>query len=478
MYVDWNQVLKVEAGAEIPFDQIHEHSNGSLPAVYSQLFQVGKLSLKEFTLIKKLWKSDQFEMRTSVQDLLHWFFDSDSKHHRNSVSFTLKKLEKYGIIHCVKPDFKSYKLSLSSLIFVKVKTYLSRFYSNVDWYFTLYMQDGNDMIIKIERVPVTGLRQPITVIRTPILMNIADTKKRKINFNASKYAGLSESEKKRLERLSVFGQSYVDNALKQMKRSSIVKLTDDEIECMDEFVPYYENLICSVTNSVQYQLLDNIRNKKLSRLWKPIWKTFMLCKEHEWDWKIYLDAQFESFKNWNKSNLKFPMPNMLYSERALNAYDNYIYHNETAYRNEGWETTVQAKNTGKFADEVRKKLETDISQIKVKVQFTYMKRGNSVFRDIDRSRSDIQSLYWSKSIQDMWSDLSVEFLSMVPNSRTDLNTMRGRFDSWDAKLDCYDALVSNKAKMDMVKQIWSELDIPRIYGLIEVNSRINSAKTK
>lgn len=477
--IDWNKVLKMPVNSEVDFQYLYKFNNGCLPVPYSQLYQIGKLSLKEFTLIKRLWNCDKCRTNVSVNTLINWFFDSqDSKQNRNSLAFSLRKLEKYGLIHWYKEDFKSYTLSLSSVIFVKIKQYLSRFLTNVGWFYSMYLKtDGKMMVRDIERVPIIGIRESITGLRVPILTNSGDSNKRKLNFNAKKYEGLSESEKIQLERLSAFGQSYVDNKLKQIRRNSMSRLTEDERECIDEFVPYYENLICSITGRVEYTLLDNIRNKKMSKLWKPIWKTFSLCKEKGFDWKIYLDAQFDSFKNWNQSNLRFPMPNMLYSERALVAYDNYIYHNETAYRNEGWSKTLKAKDTGKYADEIKKKLETDVSQIKVKIQYNYMKRNNNIFKSIDRNLPDIDSLYWSKAIQDMWAELSVEFLAMVPNSRADLSTMRGRFESWDAKLDCFDEVTGNRAKMEAITDVWNELDIPKLYGLTEVNSKIKSAST-
>lgn len=325
------------------------------------------------------------------------------------------------------------------------------------------------------RHSITNIRKPIIGLRRPIIKKQEKKKPRKINFDAKKYEGLSESEIKQLESLSRFGRDYVDKKLKQMRKNSNSVLTESERDCIENFVPYYENLICKTTNSIEYNLLPNKR-KKNHRNWAHIFRCYKLCLENNYDYKVYLDAQFESFKNWkNKGKIKYPMPTMLCSERAIKAYENYVYHNETAYKNEGWEKKLVSNDVGNYFEEVKKQLEKDLGIVEPQVRY-HRGKYSRVFKNVDRSRKDIESLYYTKAIQFCLENLSIEFWVNVPQIDRYADEVYGNFRCVDSKVDKFDELMKNKRKVEVIREAWRKLNIPKLYGVYDVDRIMNSDK--
>ena len=54
-----------------------------------------------------------------------------------------------------------------------------------------------------------------------------------------------------------------------------------------------------------------------------------------------------------------------------------------------------------------------------------------------------------------------------------LDRMYGQFDSWDAKIDLFRDLLSNQMKYSVVKEVYNEMKLPKIYGIIEIDSMLN-----
>lgn len=505
--VSLNEILKIsDIQFQYQISQVYYVSLKRLPIIYTRLYSAKKLSIEEYSLIKRLWNSKSFCIKEEIHSMLNQFFGSKSisKSQRNSFDSSIKKLVKYGLIVYKKQDFKTISISLSSNIFSKVHSYYNRYLRNVDLFYLVYM--GNisqeqfysyldlceeagveplkmSHVIRIERTPVIGLRSPIIGLREPIIdirkpiINhksneyFPNKKKNRINFNAKKYEGLTENEKKQLESYARFGMDYVERKLRQMRKNQVVIANKLEIDCIDNFVPYYENLICKTTGAISYTLLTN-QKKKLSRHWTAIFKCYQMCIERGYDWKIYLDAQFDSFKNWNTTNFRYPVPNMLCTERAINAYENYIYHNETSYQNEGWETKVSSKDVGDYVEEMTKILKTDLGIITNVVNYSLKKSFNKTFKHIDKSRKDLEKLYYSVAVQQSWEDLSIEFWSFVPQMSEFLDRMYGNYVSLDAKIDLYQELIGNSRKVEIIREVCKEVGIPMIYGIFEVDEKM------
>lgn len=489
------EILKTKELYEPDLRLISLASKSELPETYDYLLYKGIITEEAYELIKEIWYTNKYQKTFALTDVVRRIGGSVVRSSRNKTSYQLKKLVKLGIMKVYKPNHKSYTLSLSSRIFAKFRNYLfSRFPKEVGagWEKIVRLEVKE---MKIKRTPIVlKARTPIVTYRKPIFLRERDRrsyeleekrlknakpsrnpKARKINFNAKKYAGLSTSDRKQLTRLSAFGQAAVDRRLKQIRKTTPEPLTKDEETCLNEFVPYYENLICNTTGRIRTSLLGSIPNKKRSRLWTPVFKTFMTCKEKGYDWKIYLESQFEAFEHWeNRGKLPYPMPNMMYTERAFKAYEQYIYNKETAYKKEGWKNAkVKSKNIGTYAQEVDRKLADDIERIGIPIRYQYTNGMSRTSLDSVKAPKKIMNrIIFSKAVQDVWDGLSVEFWSLIPNAARDLETKRGICKEWDDKLDQLKELLANSEKMAIIKKSWEETKLPKMYGLFEINRKI------
>lgn len=324
----------------------------------------------------------------------------------------------------------------------------------------IIFEDRKQMIEHpIEREPFIGIRKPI-IERVPI---ISKRTTRKINFNAKKYRGLTDSQKHEIEQIAHLGQRVIDRKLERFKDIQSKVYTEDELDCLYEFVPYYENLICEHCGIIEYSLLNNKRFPKRSKNWTALYKVFTLCKEKGWDYKIYLESQFKSYKNWgadSKATVKYPAPNMLYSERAVVAYESYIYDNQTSYQNEGYDIKAQSNNVGDYKQQVTKRVEKSIRAV-LRDMKSWTSKYCTLFDNVDTEKYDLVSVMKTKSIFDRWDDPDIpciEYLSQVPDILDLVNSKRGISDGIDSKILDLESLLGNSVKMEIVSEVVKSLE--------------------
>lgn len=324
----------------------------------------------------------------------------------------------------------------------------------------IIFEDRKQMIEHpIEREPFIGIRKPI-IERVPI---ISKRTTRKINFNAKKYRGLTDSQKHEIEQIAHLGQRVIDRKLERFKDIQSKVYTEDELDCLYEFVPYYENLICEHCGIIEYSLLNNKRFPKRSKNWTALYKVFTLCKEKGWDYKIYLESQFKSYKNWgadSKATVKYPAPNMLYSERAIVAYESYIYDNQTSYQNEGYDIKAQSNNVGDYKQQVTKRVEKSIRAV-LRDMKSWTSKYCTLFNNVDTEKYDLVSVMKTKSIFDRWDDPDIpciEYLSQVPDILDLVNSKRGISDGIDSKILDLESLLGNSVKMEIVSEVVKSLE--------------------
>lgn len=319
--------------------------------------------------------------------------------------------------------------------------------------------------ILIARNPIILGRQSIILnARKPIINRIPIILKpknfRKINFNAKKYEGLTEHQKLELMSISHLGQAAVDRKLERFKDTRSYKFTFDELDCLNNFVSYYENLVCKSTGAISYSALSNAHYKKRSRNWKSLWKAYLLCKNNGWDYKIYLEAQFESVANWT-TKVRYPLPNTLYSERAIAAYKAYLYRNEESYKSEGYDIRAISKNVGTYEEECEKKIKESVELIKKDIDY-YMKNMSDLFSGLSESEAKIA--YKSKVILDRWQDLSDEYLSSLSDFLIYVGDKSEYLVGIQLRLTNIEALQNTMAKvrliMSIVRKVEKSVGIP------------------
>lgn len=482
---DVNYILKLNNyGKYLSLKDSDWVSLTDIPAIYQDLNKYGKLTELEYQYLLDLWdvKTKTVMIQTEIDNL----YGEVTKQSRNSYDRLLRKLSKYGLIVVFREKQGIVKLKISCDIFNRLYRFLKIYYSRLSLNFVFYLRDNEEVAmksIKIQRIPITNLRTPLKGLRESIFVSDINKKiskqlnGRKLNFNAKKYAGLTDYEKMRLQRAARYGHNKVDAILRQIRKQAYADPSQLEMDCIDNFVPYYENLICKLTGRVEYNLLENSIYKKSSRLWTPLFKIYMLCKENNWDWRVYLESQFYSFQYWeHKGNFSFPPPNMLYTERAKISFENYLYDKETSYQNEGWDITAKSQNIGTYAEEVEKSLRCSYNMLEDYVRLTLKSTYNKLFRKVDKTRDDIESLYLTKAVENKWDSLCAEFWTIVPGILEFTDEMYGNFESIDKQIDLMKSIMADVRKMEVIRECWKKLkdeyNIPDLYNICEINDKM------
>ena len=156
------------------------------------------------------------------------------------------------------------------------------------------LPDGFSLAINntAKRSPIPISREAIVEKRTP---NIALTRK--------------ERSKRMMEKIL-------------QERDRLHVLTRKEQEVM-ELVHYYEYKCRVVTGKSGWRCLSN--NFREHRNWKQFVRLYDMCVENDWDYKIYIDAQFDRVRYWTHKNCKgYPYPNQFFSEGAVKYYHKYL----------------------------------------------------------------------------------------------------------------------------------------------------------
>lgn len=141
-------------------------------------------------------------------------------------------------------------------------------------------------------------RTPIKVTRTP--------------FFVHRVANNDLSRKERSERM-------MKKILQE--RDRLFVLTAKEQKIMD-VVHYYEYKCRVVTGNSGWRSLG--RNFRKHRNWQHFIRIFDLCQENDWDYKVYIDSQFDRARYWTHKDCKgYPYPNQFFSEKAIRYFHKY-----------------------------------------------------------------------------------------------------------------------------------------------------------
>lgn len=148
--------------------------------------------------------------------------------------------------------------------------------------------------MKADRVPIIGTsvsRVSIKVTRVSI-----------IDYNQRQ----KERSKRMMEKI-------------QQERDRLFILTKDEQHIM-ELVHYYEYKCRIVTGNSGWRAVG--RKFRESRNWIHFSRVSQLCDKNNWDYKVYIDSQFDRVRFW-KHNQKYPYPNQCYSDNAVRYFHTY-----------------------------------------------------------------------------------------------------------------------------------------------------------
>lgn len=95
---------------------------------------------------------------------------------------------------------------------------------------------------------------------------------------------------------------------------------------------HYDMLASRFNHLSGYRSLSK-RNPQSHKNWKFFERVFYLCRERGWDANLYLEAQFDrARKYWKNNKIKFPLPNMLASEKAIAYFEKFLKDRQEKYQ--------------------------------------------------------------------------------------------------------------------------------------------------
>lgn len=459
------------------------------PDIYFQYLEQKQISSYEFLFLRSLWIKTLdinphrgYTVRGTASYLQNLLLPSASSYVFQSSIRNLKDLKLISVLYNAKGHMRGVSLSTEFLEFSSGSLFSNIYLDEI----TLDIENRCSMLcpkskifcvkrggrlMSINQVAIHFDREPILrqaihftrqfiITRKPILSKKLH---RSINWNAKKYQGLSQSQMLEIEKIAHLGQRIIDSKLKRIRALQENVFTPDELIIRNELVPYYENLICKISKSKQFKLLSNSQFPKKSKNWVALTKIYYLCQEHDYDFRVYLDAQFESFKHWKSykdKTLFYPHPHMLYSERAIKAYENYIYNEETSYNKEGWSKKAKPKNTGSYYEELKKKISKCLSYIDYYLNHYWnYPRNAEFFKNVDK-KYNLLEIQKGKIILDNYleqPDFCPEYLATLPGITAVLESHKNLYPSWDTKIQLIQC-AQRDTQMETIKSIVAELE--------------------
>ena len=149
-----------------------------------------------------------------------------------------------------------------------------------------------------------------TIAKTPIQVErvVCNSDRVKLDINE----GLRQAEiKSKSEKVLARAKEFRDKNFVLSKREEQVMT-----------IAHYYEYKCRVVNGVTgWKCLG--KNFREHKNWKFLNRIYDLCETHGYDYKIYIDAQFDRASYWKRS-VKYPYLNQFFSEGALSYYKSYI----------------------------------------------------------------------------------------------------------------------------------------------------------
>lgn len=213
---------------------------------------------------------------------------------------------------------------------------------------------------------------------------------------------------------------------------------------------YYEYKCRQAIHSTGFKALGkDFRNHKN---WKFLERIHNLCSEKGWDYKIYIDAQFDRVKYWIRPQ-KYPYLNQFNSEGAIKYYLNYVkdIQEKTTITGDAKVKSEKVKSVNQqIIDDVIK----DCEGIAEYIEKAKKRRNNK-----DLTPEQLKMLYLS----DHWMGLSISYLASIPWFLTYLNQFPDETFVVALKEDIQVVQKSRKlfeTIIDIVSKVEKQMEIP------------------
>lgn len=168
-----------------------------------------------------------------------------------------------------------------------------------------------------------------------------------------------------------------------------------------EIADYYEFKCRQAIHSTGFKCLGkDFRNHKN---WVFLERIYKLCEENEWNYKIYIDAQFDRCQYWRRKQL-YPYLNQFNSQNAISYYEKYIKDFEDKSSLTG-SVKVKAQKIKSVNEQIIDEVIKDCESISEYIDKAKKRRVNK-----DLTEQQLKMLYLS----DHWMGLSVSYLASIP----------------------------------------------------------------
>lgn len=213
---------------------------------------------------------------------------------------------------------------------------------------------------------------------------------------------------------------------------------------------YYEYKCRQVLHSTGFRALGkDFRNHKN---WIHLERIDDLCKENNWDYQVYIDAQFDRVKHWERKQL-YPYLNQFYSQNAIKYYKNYIKDYQESNSVSG-DIKVKSDKIKSVNQQIIEDVIKDCEGIAEYIEKAQKRRANK-----DLTKEQLKILY----ISDHWMGLSMSYLASIPWFLTYLEQFPEETFLVDFKREIQAIRNSNKLSaltIDIVNNVEKQMDIP------------------
>ena len=214
---------------------------------------------------------------------------------------------------------------------------------------------------------------------------------------------------------------------------------------------YYEFKCRQVLHSTGFRALG--KNFREHKNWKYLEKLNTICETNNWDYKIYIDSQFDRVKYWTRKQV-YPFLNQMISQNAQNYYLKYIKDYEESNSLIG-NIKVKSEKIKSVEQQIIDEVVQDCESIQ-----TYIDREKKRRINKDLSLEQLKILYLS----DHWMGLSVSYLSCIPWFLSYLEQFPSESFVQELQRDITTVQKSKKlynTTLDIVSLVESQMNIPK-----------------
>lgn len=246
-----------------------------------------------------------------------------------------------------------------------------------------------------------------------------------------------------------------------LPQSIKMQSAQDKLRSLQNVRTPYEKEILMVAEYYEYKCRQAIRSTGFKCLgkdfrkhknWKYLESIYRLCQENNWDYKVYIDSQFDRVKYWEHKQL-YPYLNQMFSDNAQKCFKNYLKDYQEKNSITG-QAKVKSDEVKSIKQQLAEEIVKDCDGMKEWIEKAAKRRANKGL-----TPEQLKILYLS----DHWTGLSVSYLASIPWFLTYLSQFPEESFLVDLKRDIQTVQKSNKLfnlTVEVVKKVEKQMGIP------------------